>query len=159
MLAGIFMQSGLARMMSRVLAALYISDTGTLTAADLVKHLQISPATISKSIAFLESQELVRRERDERRRERYTVDNELWYQSTITSARANIRLAEIARQGVTVLGPGTPAAVRLESVARFTDYVGEAIIRAAEQSRDVLFTKAETAGSEQQNAARQSEPD
>src|SRR5690349_4457027 len=104
MLAGIFMQSGLARMMSRVLAALYISDTGTLTAADLVKHLQISPATISKSIAFLESQELVRRERDERRRERYTVDNELWYQSTITSARANIRLAEIARQGVTVLG-------------------------------------------------------
>ncbi|BCY15496.1 helix-turn-helix domain-containing protein [Actinoplanes sp. L3-i22] len=142
-LTEIFIQSGLAKMMSRVLACLYISDGGSLTAADLVQRLEVSPATISKSIAFLESQELVRRVRDDRRRERYSVDNELWYQSTIASAQANVRLAEIARQGGSVLGPDSPAAVRLMNIARFLDFVSEAIFRSAEQAREVLYTKDE----------------
>ncbi|WP_436525401.1 helix-turn-helix domain-containing protein [Actinoplanes sp. HUAS TT8] len=140
-LTGVFIQSGLAKMMSRVLACIFISDEGSLTAAELVQRLEVSPATVSKSIAFLESQDLVRRERDDRRRERYSVDNELWYQSTVASARANVRLAEIARQSGSVLGATSPAAVRLENVARFLDFVSEAIMRSAEQAREVLFTK------------------
>jgi len=42
-----------------------------------------------------------------------------------------------------ILGPGTPAAARLENIARFLDFVGENITRAAEQAREVLYTKAE----------------
>ena len=38
------------------------------------QRLQVSPASVSKAIAFLEEQGLIRRERDERRRERYFVD-------------------------------------------------------------------------------------
>jgi len=38
----------------------------------------------------------------------------------------------------------TPAAVRLENVARFMDFVGESISRAAEQAREILFTRAPT---------------
>lgn len=150
-LTTIFIQSGLAKMMARVLACLYLSDTGSLTAADLVQRLEVSPATISKSIAFLETQELVRRERDDRRRERYSVDNELWYQSTIASARSNLQLGEVARQGVDVLGRGTPAGDRLESIARFVDFVGEAIIRAAEQAREVLSSKPAEADQQDQD--------
>ena len=37
----------------------------------------------------------------------------------------------IARQGVGILGPGTPAAARLENIARFVDFVSESIARAA----------------------------
>ncbi|TXS44063.1 MarR family transcriptional regulator, partial [Streptomyces sp. uw30] len=106
---------------------------------------QVSPASISKAIAFLESQSLVRRERDERRRDRYIVDDELFYQATIASARANDQLVETARQGVTVLGPDTPAAARLENIARFLDFISESITRAAEQAREVLHTKPRTA--------------
>ncbi|HEY9330749.1 MAG TPA: helix-turn-helix domain-containing protein [Streptomyces sp.] len=142
----VLMQSGLSnKMMSRVLVCLYTTDSGSLTAAELVRRLQVSPASISKAITFLEGQGLVRRERDERRRERYIVDDDVWYQSMMASARSTAQLVETARQGVGVLGPDTPAAARLESIARFLDFVNEGITRAAEQAREVLYTKAETA--------------
>ncbi|WP_405590803.1 helix-turn-helix domain-containing protein [Streptomyces sp. NBC_01190] len=143
----VMIQSGLPRMTARVMVCLLTSDAGSLTASELVQRLQVSPATVSKSIAFLESQALVRRERDERRRERYVIDEDLWYQSMAASVRALTQEVEIARQGVTVLGPGTPAAVRLENVARFLGFVAESLARAAEQAREILGTKpAPTAG-------------
>ena len=140
----VMMQSGLPKMMSRLLVSLVTSDTGSLTASELVQRLQVSPATISKSISFLESQTLVRRERDERRRERYVVDDDLWYQSMIASVHALTEQVEVTRQGVAVLGPGTPAADRLENIARFLDYVAESLARAADQAREVLSAGART---------------
>ncbi|MFH8668548.1 helix-turn-helix domain-containing protein [Streptomyces anulatus] len=136
----VVMASGMPLMMSRVLSCLTLTDSGSLTAPELAQRLQVSPASISKAIAFLESQGMVRRERDERRRERYIVDDDIWYQSMMVSARATAQLVETARQGVDVLGPGTPAAVRMENVARFLDFVSEGIARAAEQARDILHT-------------------
>ncbi|MBM2615928.1 helix-turn-helix domain-containing protein [Actinoplanes sp. LDG1-06] len=140
-LTAVLTGSGLPRMTARVLTCLFTVDEGSLTAAQLARRLQVSPASISKAIAFLESQSLVRRERDERRRDRYIVDDELFYQATIASARANDQLIATAREGVTVLGPDTPAADRLEKIARFLDFVSENILRAAEQGRAVLHTR------------------
>ncbi|MFC8078036.1 helix-turn-helix domain-containing protein [Streptomyces sp. NPDC057307] len=136
----VLMGSGLSKMPARVLTCLFTTDAGSLTASQLAQRLQVSPASISKAITFLESQSLVRRERDERRRERYVVDNELFYQATIASARANDQLVEIARRGATILGTHTPAATRLENIARFLDFISESITRAAEQARAVLHT-------------------
>ncbi|WP_069773810.1 helix-turn-helix domain-containing protein [Streptomyces sp. LUP30] len=135
--------SGTPAMMARVLACLTLTDAGSLTASELVQRLQVSPASISKAIAFLESQGLVRRERDERRRERYVVDDDVWYQSMMASAEALLQVVAIARQGVGVLGPGTPAAARLENIARFLDFVRESTTRAAEQAREILSTPPE----------------
>jgi DNA-binding transcriptional regulator GbsR (MarR family) len=137
-------QQGLPNMTARVLTCLFITDTGSLTASELVQHLQISPASVSKAITFLEHQGLVRRERDERRRERYVVDDDIWYQSTIASARGTAQVAETARQGVSILGPDTPAAARLENIARFSDFISESILRAAQQVREILHTNPET---------------
>nr|WP_316529666.1 MarR family transcriptional regulator [Kitasatospora sp. K002] len=123
---------------ARVVTCLSTTDAGSLTAAELAQRLQVSPASISKAIAFLESQSLVRRERDERRRDRYIVDDELYYQAVISSARANDKVIETARQGAAVLGPDTPAAVRLENIARFLAFISESIVRAAEEAREVL---------------------
>ncbi|MFI8963826.1 helix-turn-helix domain-containing protein [Streptomyces sp. NPDC053493] len=141
----VVMASGMPRMTARVMSCLTLSDSGSLTAADLVQRLQVSPASVSKSIAFLESQGLVRRERDERRRERYVVDDDVWYQSMMASARSTAQIVEIARQGVDVLVPGTPAAARLENIARFLDFVSESIARAAEQAREILHARPDTA--------------
>ncbi|MGW5852705.1 helix-turn-helix domain-containing protein [Streptomyces sp. NPDC055254] len=137
----VLMASGMPKMMARVLTCLTTTDSGSLTAAELVQRLQVSPASISKAITFLGDQGLVRRERDERRRERYVVDEDVWYQSMMASARAAAHLVEIARQGVSVLGSDTPAADRLENIARFVDFVSESITRAAEQAREILHTK------------------
>ncbi|MFE5580487.1 helix-turn-helix domain-containing protein [Kitasatospora sp. NPDC056531] len=143
MFASVFIQSGLPKMTARVLACFFTTDAGSLTASELVQRLQISPASVSKAIAFLESQSLVRRERDDRRRERYVVDDDVWYQSMMSTARANAQFVQIARQGAGVLGPATPAGTRLENVARFMDFVSESIARAAEQAREILHTKPE----------------
>ncbi|MFC0624064.1 GbsR/MarR family transcriptional regulator [Kribbella deserti] len=141
----LLMRQGLPQMMARVLTCLFVTDAGSLTAADLVQHLQISPASVSKAISFLEEQGLIRRERrDDSRRERYFVDDDVWYHSTIAGARGIAQVAETARQGVHVLVPGTPAAARLENIARFSDFISEAMLRAAEQVREVLHTKPET---------------
>ncbi|MEU7131915.1 helix-turn-helix domain-containing protein [Streptomyces sp. NPDC046261] len=137
----VLMQSGVPKMMARVLTCLFTSDTGSLTASELVQRLQVSPASVSKAIAYLEGQGLVRRERDERRRERYVADDDVWYQSMMASARGTAQLAETARQGVGILGPDSAAAVRLENIARFVDFVSESITRAANQAREILYTK------------------
>lgn len=138
----VVMASGMPKMTARVMACLTLTDTGSLTAAELVQRLQVSPASISKAVAFLDSQGLVRRERDERRRERYVVDDDVWYQSMMASARSIAQVVETARQGVGVLGPGTPAGARLENVARFLDFVRESTARAAEQAREILHGEA-----------------
>ncbi|MFF4502975.1 helix-turn-helix domain-containing protein [Streptomyces sp. NPDC001401] len=143
-LTTVFIQSGTPKMMARVMASIIISDAGSLTAAELVQRLQVSPASVSKAITFLEEQGMVRRERDERRRERYVVDDDIMYQAMMASARGTAQVAETARQGVGVLGPGTPAATRLENMSRFLDFVSESIARAADQAREVLHTKPET---------------
>src|SRR5262249_18341165 len=103
-----------------------------------------SPASVSKAVAFLEDQGLIRRERNERRRERYFVDEDVWYQSTIASARGIAQVAQTARQGVSDLGRESPAATSLENIARFSDCRSKSTLRAAEQVRDILHTKPET---------------
>ncbi|MET9441549.1 helix-turn-helix domain-containing protein [Streptomyces sp. NPDC006610] len=141
----VLMASGMPLMTARVLACLILTDTGSLTAAELVQRLRVSPASVSKAVAFLESQSLLRREQGERRRERYIVDDDVFYQSMMASARSTAHIGEITRQGVGVLGPDTPAAVRLENIARYLAFISESIARAAEQARDILHSKPEDA--------------
>ncbi|GAA4053333.1 GbsR/MarR family transcriptional regulator [Streptomyces shaanxiensis] len=135
--------SGMPTMPARVMACLTLTDSGSLTASELVQRLQVSPASVSKAIAFLESQGMVRREQGEGRRERYVVDDDVWYQSMMASSRAIAQLVETARQGVRVFVSGTPAATRLENIARFLDFVSESTARAAEQAREILRSKPE----------------
>lgn len=118
--AALMVQTGVPRMAARVFACLVTTDSGTLTAADLVRQLRVSPASISTAIRYLEGLELIRREREpRRRRESYLIDDETWLRTWLTSARTNAMLAEAAEQGAKVFDAGTPAGARLDSMARF----------------------------------------
>ena len=55
----VMIDTGLSRMTARVLAGLYLTDSGSLTAAELTRKLQVSPASISKAIGELERHELI----------------------------------------------------------------------------------------------------
>lgn len=118
--AAMMVESGLPRMAARVLACLITTDAGALTAAELVRHLRVSPASVSKAIGYLEGLEILQRQRDPRqRRERYFIDDDTWLRTWLTSARTNARWAEAAQQGADLLDPATPAGARLDLMARF----------------------------------------
>jgi DNA-binding transcriptional ArsR family regulator len=125
------MQMGLPKMICRVLTCLMTADSGSMTSAGLVQRLQVSPASISKAISFLEDQQLVRRERDGRR-ERYVIDDDVWYRATIASGHTNALFAETALDGAQVLGPDTPAGARLTDTGQFLKLFSEDLRRRAE---------------------------
>ncbi|MFI8103222.1 MarR family transcriptional regulator [Streptomyces sp. NPDC086023] len=132
----ILVGTGLSRMTARVLTSLYLTDSGSLSAAELVRRLHVSPASVSKAIGELEQQELVRRERDPRsRRDRYVIDADAWFRGWMASARQNTALAEFARAGAETLGADSGAAARLWEIGEFFDHVGRAMVRAAEEWR------------------------
>lgn len=131
--------SGLPRMSARVLACLYTTDSGSLTSAELVGRLHVSPASVSKAVGYLEDQKLIRRERDPRRRaENYVIDNDVWLDAMHASARMNEHVAAMALDGARIVGVGTPAGARLVDLGEFLGHVGRDLAKAAEHRRHIL---------------------
>jgi predicted transcriptional regulator len=86
----IMVRTGLTAMPAKVLTCLFLSDNGSFTAAELVERLWVSPASISKAVGYLEPLGLVRRERDDRRRERYIIDGDVWHRAWSASNRQTL---------------------------------------------------------------------
>lgn len=126
-------QSGLSRMAARVAASLYVTDSGSMTSAELVQRLQVSPASISKAVAFLESQGMIRRDREAGKREVYIADDDVWYRMYTATATTNRALADAALKGADVLGRDTRAGQRMWMTGRFLELVGADVLRAAER--------------------------
>ncbi|GII63056.1 hypothetical protein Skr01_31410 [Sphaerisporangium krabiense] len=124
--AGLLAGTGLPRMASRVFVCLVTSDSGSLTAAELVHGLRVSPASVSKAIAYLEAMELVGREPDRGgRRERYFVGDDVWIRAWRADTGAHAEVAEAARRGVEIFGDGTPAGDRLARMGGFFRRISE----------------------------------
>lgn len=130
----LLVQQGLPRMEARVLTCLYVTDSGALTAADLVERLRVSPASVSHAVAFLEQQDMIRRDRvPGERRERYAIDEEVWLGSLVTSLRMTDALAAASRQGAEILGAATPAGARFASSVDLLNLLSEAFKRVLDQ--------------------------
>ncbi|HET6707152.1 GbsR/MarR family transcriptional regulator [Amycolatopsis sp.] len=124
--AALLTATGLPRMTARVFVCLLTADAAGLTAADLVALLQVSPASVSKSIGFLEAMELVARGPDRAgRRERYTIDDDVWLRAWQADTGAHGRIAAVAQRGVGIFGPDTTAGTRLASMGRFFGRLSE----------------------------------
>jgi DNA-binding transcriptional regulator GbsR (MarR family) len=118
-----------------VLACLYTTDAGAMTAAELVVRLRVSAASVSTAVRYLEEQQLVTCEKGPGRKERYRIDGDAWYRAMVASANTNNLLADASREAADLLGSGTPAAERLDGMARFLRQVGDDLIRSAERWR------------------------
>jgi len=124
--ATMMVEGGLPKMASRILALLYTTNSRSLTAAELVTELRVSPASISKAIGYLEQVGMVHREPDPSRRlQHYIVAEEVWLKAWQVSARTNLNWAETAAEGVELLGSDTPAGERLAHMADFFHRLGE----------------------------------
>jgi predicted transcriptional regulator len=129
-------QQGLPRMASRVLAALYTAEAGCLTAVELARQLQVSPASVSQAVAFLDRQGLLTRTRvPGGRRERYEIDDQMWLRTTLAAMRMNEALVDISRRGAALFGSATPAGVRFDTSAGFLHTVNRCLQQGIEEWR------------------------
>ncbi len=118
-LTATFVATGLPRMPAAVLCCLLTAEQTGLTSADLVERLHVSPASVSKAVAYLEIIG-VRRERGPReRRVRYVIDDDVWFRAWQHNSQSYTTLADLARQGSELLAPGTAGATRLRQMDRF----------------------------------------
>ncbi|MFE4457994.1 MarR family transcriptional regulator [Nocardia tengchongensis] len=112
--------TGLPRMTARVFVRLLTADANGLTAADLVRELQVSPASVSKSIGYLEAMELVVRQPDSGgRRQRYLIDDDVWLRAWQADTSAHGEIAIAAQQGIEIFGADTTPGTRLAKMGQF----------------------------------------
>lgn len=129
----LMVQAGLPQMMARVLTALFTTDSGSLTSAELVQRLHVSPASISKAIGYLETQALIKRARDPRSRaELYSIDDDVAFQSIMAGARNQTQIAEACKIAAQKLGTTSPAGARLENTSQFLLHVIDDLVRSVQ---------------------------
>lgn len=133
-------RTGVPAMMARVLVCLFTTESGSLTAAELATRLQVSPASVSKAVAWLEQRGLLRRERDGRR-ERYLVDDHVWHQAWLASMEGMALWADVTRQGAELFGGNTSAGARLHATSEWLEHVRRDMVQAAEHWRKPLPAK------------------
>ncbi|MFG1916759.1 helix-turn-helix domain-containing protein [Micromonospora sp. NPDC048898] len=118
--------TGLPRMTARVFVCLLAADASGLTAVELVHRLQVSPASVSKSIGYLEAMDLVVRRLDPGgRRERYVIDDDVWLRAWQSDTSAHGEIALAAQQGVEIFGADTTAGVRLGKMGQFFAHLSQ----------------------------------
>ncbi|MGC0421882.1 GbsR/MarR family transcriptional regulator [Embleya sp. AB8] len=113
-------EAGMQRMGARVFAALLAADSASMTSAELGETLQISPAAVSSAISYLSGLRMVHRVREPgSRRDRYCLQDELWYATYGERDKLLARFEVILREGARALGPETPAGTRAQESAEF----------------------------------------
>ncbi len=117
-------EAGIPRMPARVFVALLTSDTGRLTAAELGDRLQVSPAAISGAVRYLIQVNLAGREREPgSRRDVYGIHGDIWYEAVLRREHVLARWQASLRDGIELIGAGTPAGDRLTETLAFFDFV------------------------------------
>ena len=120
--------AGMPPMAARAFGALLCADDGSSTAAELATQLKASPAAISGAVHYLSQVGLVSRRRElGQRRERYSLDNDLWYEMFARRDQQLQRWIHILQHGIDTVGPATPAGQRLTHTQAFFAFLIEEI--------------------------------
>lgn len=117
-------EGGVPRMPARVFACLLVSDSGSLTSAELSERLHISPAAVSGAVRYLSQVRLVSRERQPgSRREHYRVHGDTWYEAISQRDAFVLRWIDTFREGAEALDPNTPAGRRVTETVEFLRFM------------------------------------
>lgn|SRR5487761_326274 len=124
--ASVLVEAGVPPMPARVFAALLVTDSGRLTAAELAALLEASPAAISGAVRYLSQVGMISREREPgSRRDVYLVLDDLWYEMSVRQDQVLARWVTAARDGVEILGPRTLAGKRMADSLDFFQFLQE----------------------------------
>ena len=120
-MAGMLDSVGFPRMPARVLMALLTSDTGELTAEQISRVLEVSPAAVSGAIRYLNSVQVVRTGSLPGTRRRVYSLAPNWYTIALTRASAYDELRGITRGAPGSLSP--EADLRVREMTEFFDFL------------------------------------
>jgi DNA-binding transcriptional regulator GbsR (MarR family) len=124
--ASVLVAAGFPPMPARVFVALLVTDSGRLTAAELADVLQISPAAVSGAVRYLIQLGLVHKERvPGSRRDYYRMPDEVWHDMIRLRDQVMLRWTALIREGIDLLGPDTPAGLRLAGHAAFFEFLAK----------------------------------
>jgi len=121
---GLLTQAGFPRTPARIFVALLTSDSSRLTAADLAELLQTSPASVSGGVRYLVQVGLVTAEGEPgSRRQHYRMPTDVWDEIVRLRNRQFARWVTELRDGVSALGPDTPAGSRMADTVRYFEFL------------------------------------
>jgi DNA-binding transcriptional regulator GbsR (MarR family) len=124
--AAVLIMAGFPPMPARVFVALLVTDSGRLSAAELVDLLQISPAAVSGAVRYLTGLGLVHKERvPGSRREYYRMPADIWHQVIQLRNYVLIRWAALLKEGIDLVGADTPAGRRMVGHVEFFEFLAE----------------------------------
>ena len=116
-------QAGLPRAPSVVFSALLIDEDGRMTAAELARTLQLSPASISGAVRYLAQLGMLRRERERgSRRDVYVVDDDAWHGAMLRRDQLYAPMIAALDAGIAGSG-GSGAGQRLWLTREFLTFV------------------------------------
>jgi len=147
--AAVLTEAGIPRMPARVFAALLATDSGRLTAAELAAQLQASPAAVSGGVRYLMGVGMVHREGEPgSRRHHYRVPDHVWDEVVSGRDRLMARWTAVMREGVALLGAGTPAGARLAESVEYFEFVSAELPRVVARWREHKAARDAQAGAD-----------
>ncbi|MEU8247914.1 MarR family transcriptional regulator [Nonomuraea sp. NPDC048916] len=143
--AQIMVESGMPRMASRVYAALLVSDSGKLSAAELAERLEVGASAISGAVKYLVQVRLVERGRESGTRHDFCrIHEHTWSHFVSQSDPVLVRVQVGADEGVALLGFDSPAGRRLDETRRFFAFIREEINQSMAKWRRLQAAERET---------------
>lgn len=126
--AQIMVESGMPRMAARVYAALLVTDSGKLSAAELAEQLRVGAPAISGAVKYLVQVRLVERGREPGTRHDFCrIHEHTWSHFISQSDPMLVRVQAGADEGTSLLGLDSPAGRRLDETRRFFAFMREEI--------------------------------
>jgi len=122
--AAVLSQAGIPLMPARVFVALLTADAPRLTADDIARVLQVSPAAVSGAVRYLIPVGLVIRETEPgSRRYWYRMPQDVWHEVVRLRDQMMMRWSQTLRDGLDLFGPDTPAGQRIGESIMYFDFV------------------------------------
>ncbi|MEU5883358.1 MarR family transcriptional regulator [Spirillospora sp. NPDC047279] len=122
--AAMLADSGWPRMAARVFVVLMVTDSGSLTAAEIGRTLQVSPAAVSGAVRWLTTYRLASREREPgSRRDIFRVRNDAWQDALASRDALLAHYTSGLAEGSKLVGEDTVAGRRLAEASEFFEFV------------------------------------
>lgn len=137
--------AGMPRLPARVFACLLADDDGRMTAAELGEALEVSAASISGAVRYLQQVHMIHRERERgSRRDVYVVADDAWHDAMINSAQVYGPLRAVLAEGVDLVGgAGSVAGARIALSVEFLGFLAsemEGVAHRWEAHRETMLS-------------------